>query len=242
MHRTLSILVLGICLVVAASFSLVGSSSTFVQRSSTTEMKFSYHSTTRNMLSMEAGDFDTKGLMKDAEKRMKKSLESLVDNLNTIRTGRASPAILDRVNVMYYEVETPLNQLAGISTSSATQLVVSPYDKSALKDIERAILESGIGLTPNNDGDVIRLNIPPLTEERRKELSKDAKAIGEEGKVAVRNIRRDVVDKVKKAEKANDLSKDQSKDGQDEAQKLTDKYTKKVDEVVAEKEADIMKI
>eukprot|EP00638_Chattonella_subsalsa_P003798 CAMPEP_0117758484 /NCGR_PEP_ID=MMETSP0947-20121206/15410_1 /TAXON_ID=44440 /ORGANISM="Chattonella subsalsa, Strain CCMP2191" /LENGTH=250 /DNA_ID=CAMNT_0005578689 /DNA_START=48 /DNA_END=800 /DNA_ORIENTATION=+ len=188
-------------------------------------------------ISMEA---DLSSLMKDAETRMSKSLESLKENLNTIRTGRASPAILDRVMVEYYGTETPLNQLASISTSSSTQLVVDPYDKSALADVERAIMESGVGLTPNNDGNVIRLNIPALTEERRKELSKEAKALGEEAKVAVRNIRRDVVDKVKKSEKAKELSKDESKDGQDDAQKLTDKYVKQADEIVSKKETDIM--
>jgi len=187
-------------------------------------------------------ELDTKKLVKDTESRMKKTLESLQENLNTIRTGRASPAILDRVMVEYYGAPTPLNQVAGISASSATQLLVDPYDKSTLTLIERAITESGVGLTPNNDGAVIRLNIPGLTQERRKELTKEAKSIGEDSKVAIRNIRRDVVEKLKKLEKNKEISKDESKTVQDNIQKVTDKFVKTSDEVVAQKEKDIMTI
>ncbi|CAM9283983.1 unnamed protein product [Chrysoparadoxa australica] len=192
-------------------------------------------------LSMEAG-FDTKKMAKEAESKMVKSVESMQQNLATLRTGRANPSILDRVQVEYYGTPTPLNQVAGVKTTSATQLMVDPYDKGCLADIERAILESGIGLNPNNDGSVIRLNIPPVTEDRRKELCKEAKSIGEEGKVAIRNIRRDAVDTAKKAEKSKELSQDQSKDATGEIQKLTDKYTKQVDTLVTAKEKDIMTV
>jgi len=187
-------------------------------------------------------EFDAKKLNKETEERFKKCLESCQQNLDSIRTGRASPKILDRVMVEYYGTETALNQLAGVSTSGAQQLTVDPYDKSALEDIEKAIMQSGVGLTPNNDGSVIRLNIPPLTEERRKELSKQAKATGEEGKVALRNVRRDAIDSAKKAEKAKDISKDQSKDAQDDIQKLTDKYIKMVDGIISTKEKDILTV
>jgi ribosome recycling factor len=178
----------------------------------------------------------------DAIERMSKSVESVIQNLNTIRTGRASPAILDRVKADYYGVETPINQMASISVPSAQQLTVEPFDKSQLGGIERAIMEADLGLTPQNDGSVIRLNIPALTEERRKEMMKQCKAIGEEGKVAVRNIRRGAVDAIKKLEKAGDISEDESKDGQDAIQKTTDSKVKDIDEIVAKKEKEVMKV
>ena len=139
-------------------------------------------------------------------------------------------------------VETPLNQMATISVPSAQQLTVDPYDKSMCNEIEKAIMESGLGLTPNNDGTVIRINIPALTEDRRKEMLKQCKAMGEEGKVAIRNIRRDGVDAVKKMEKAGDISEDESKDGQDAMQKLTDAKVKEIDETVSSKEKEVMKV
>lgn len=178
----------------------------------------------------------------DSEERMLKSIESVVTNLATIRTGRANASILDRVKVDYYGAPTPLNQLASISVASAQQLTVQPYDKSSLKDIEKGIIESDLGITPSNDGTVIRLNIPALTEDRRKDLLKQCKGLGEEGKVALRNIRRDGVEKLKKMEKASDISKDQSADGQDEMQKLIDKYTKEIDGLVAKKEKELMTV
>jgi ribosome recycling factor len=178
----------------------------------------------------------------DAEERMGKSVNSVKANLNTIRTGRASANMLDRVTVDYYGVETPLNQMATISVPSAQQLTVDPYDKSQCNDIEKSIMESGLGLTPNNDGSIIRINIPDLTEDRRKDMLKQCKAIGEEGKVAVRNIRRDGVDAIKKMEKSGDISEDQSKDGQDSMQKLTDKKVKEIDELVSKKEKEVMKV
>lgn len=178
----------------------------------------------------------------DAEERMEKSVESVIQNMGTIRTGRASPQILDRVKCDYYGAETPINQMASISVPSAQQLTVDPFDKSTLGDIERAIIDAEIGLTPQNDGNIIRLNIPALTEDRRKEMLKQCKAIGEEGKVAVRNIRRSNVDAVKKLEKSSEISEDESKDAQDEIQKLTDKSVKSIDSIVDKKEKEVMTV
>ena len=178
----------------------------------------------------------------ETEERMIKSVESVKINLGTVRTGRASAQILDRVKVDYYGVQTPVNQMATISVASAQQLTISPYDKSTLGDIQKAIIEADLGLSPNNDGTLIRLNIPALTEERRKEMLKQCKAIGEEGKIALRNIRRDGVDEVKKLEKKGEISEDEMKDGLDEIQKLTDKCVKEIDEIVAKKEKDVMTV
>ena len=185
---------------------------------------------------------EVKGVEKDAETKMKKSVDSCDNNLKGIRTGRASVTLLDRVMVDYFGTPTPLNQLAGVSVSGPQSLVISPYDKSAFKLIEVAILESGLGMNPNNEGSVLRLNIPPLTEDRRKELSKQAKTIAEEGKVAVRNIRRDAVDRIKKFEKDKAIGKDESATGQEALQKLTDKQVKMLDEMLKAKEKEIMTI
>lgn len=176
------------------------------------------------------------------EARMTKTMEATSTSFNTIRTGRASATILDRVHVDYYNTETPLNQLAAISVSGGSTIVVDPYDKSCMKDIERALVESDVGLTPSNTGDVIRLNVPQLTNERRKELAKQVKSLAEEGRVAIRNIRRDAVDECRKLEKDKKLSQDGSKSIQDVVQKLTDKYIKKIDELYKEKEKDIMTV
>lgn len=178
----------------------------------------------------------------DAEERMEKSRDQVIKNLTTIRTGRASANILDLVQVDYYGAPTPLNQIATISVPNSQQLSIAPFDKSSLKDIERAIVESDLGMTPNNDGTVIRLNIPPITEDRRKELMKQCKALGEDGKVAIRNIRRDGVEAVKKMEKAGDVSEDASKGSQETIQKLTDKFVKAIDEIVAKKEKEVMTV
>jgi ribosome recycling factor len=175
----------------------------------------------------------------DCEERMDKTMASLAENLATIRTGRANPNMLDRVECDYYGAMTPLSQMATISVPSSQQLQVSPFDKSVLNDIEKAIIYSGLGFTPNNDGSVIRINIPQLTEERRKELLKQCKSIGEEAKVAIRNIRRDGVDNIKKMEKNGDLGKDQALDGQDAIQKSTDEHVKMIDETVAKKEKEV---
>lgn len=187
---------------------------------------------------------DVKGIKGNAEERMKKTIQSLGISLATIRTGRANPSMLDRISVDYYGAPTDLNQLASVSAPSATQLVVEPYDKSALKDVEKALMDADLGMTPNSDGSLIRLNIPPLTEERRKEFAKQAKAFGEEGKVALRNIRRDAIDAVKKLEKAAEspLSKDASAEAQEAVDTLIKKYTKEVDEAVSAKDKEIMTV
>lgn len=179
---------------------------------------------------------DIEVIQMDAEDRMSKSVESVKQNLNTIRTGRASPAMLDRVQVDYYGAMTPISQMASISVPSSQQLTIDPFDKSMMGGIERALMESDLGLTPMNDGALIRINIPALTEERRKEMMKQCKAIGEEGKVAIRNIRRDCVDSIKKLEKASEVGKDEALDGSDAIQKETDKAVKEVDGIVAAKE------
>lgn len=183
-----------------------------------------------------------KDVTSDTEERMKKSIDSVKQNLATVRTGRASANMLDRVKVDYYGVETPLNQMATISVPSAQQLLIDAYDKTQMTSIEKAIIESGLGLTPSSDGNVIRINIPEMTEDRRKEMLKSCKAIGEEGKVAIRNVRRDGQEKIKKMEKAGDIGKDEMKDGLDAIQKQTDKHVKEVDDVVAAKEKEVMKV
>ncbi len=181
-------------------------------------------------------------ILPSAETRMSKTIESVRSSFNTIRTGRANPTILDKVVVEYYGAETPLKQLASVSVSGSSTLTVEPYDKSCIADIERALMESDIGLTPNNDGSTIRLAVPPLTQERRKELTKKAKSMAEEGRVALRNIRRDAIDKLKKLEKDNEIGKDESKDIQVEVQKTTDGYVKKIDSALKEKENDLMTV
>lgn len=178
-------------------------------------------------------------LQMEAEEKMEKSLQSTRNEFQTIRTGRANPALLQRVHVQYYGAETPLQQLATVSVPEPRMLMIQPFDKSALAEIDRAIQKSDLGLTPNNDGKVIRLNIPPLTEERRRDYVKMAKKVAEEGKVAVRNVRRDAIDSLKKLEK-DGLSKDSVKTMQDDVQALTDKYIAKLDEATDEKEAEIM--
>ncbi|MEN9210990.1 MAG: ribosome recycling factor, partial [Thermostichus sp. DG02_2_bins_29] len=163
-------------------------------------------------------------------------------SFNTVRTGRANSSLLDRVQVEYYGVPTPLKALATLSTPDSSTLLIQPFDPSTLAAIERAIVASDLGLNPNNDGKVVRLNIPPLTEERRKELSKQVAKLAEEGRVSIRNIRRDAIDAVRKQEKNGELSEDESKSLQDDIQKLTDRYIKKVDELLAEKEKELTTI
>ncbi|HBL59316.1 MAG TPA: ribosome recycling factor [Cyanobacteria bacterium UBA8803] len=175
----------------------------------------------------------------DAESHMQKAVEATKRDFNTIRTGRANASLLDRVVVEYYGSPTPLKSLATINTPDASTITIQPYDKSSLTQIEKAISLSDIGLTPNNDGQTIRLNVPPLTAERRKEFVKLASKLAEEGKVSIRNIRRDAVDSVRKQEKSGELPEDESRDIQDKIQKLTDKYTAKIEELLAEKEKDI---
>ena len=176
------------------------------------------------------------------EERMNKTLSVLEENFSEIRAGRANPAILNKIMVDYYGVPTQLRQMSQVTVQDGTTLVISPYDKSILKEIEKAIIKAEIGITPNSDGICIRLNFPPLTEERRKEIVKDVKKLGEEAKVAIRNVRRDMTDDLKKIEKADNLPEDTVKDNQDKIQKLTDKYTGIVDSAVSEKEKEVMTV
>ncbi|MEB3359321.1 MAG: ribosome recycling factor [Synechococcales bacterium] len=178
----------------------------------------------------------------EVESKMQQSVEATQRSFNTIRTGRANASILDRVMVDYYGSPTPLKSLANISTPDSSTILIQPYDRGSLTTVEKAISLSDIGLTPSNDGSVVRLNIPPLTSDRRKELVKLAAKFAEEGKVAVRNIRRDAIDEVRKQEKDSSLSKDEARDLQDDIQKVTDKYIQKIDDILAEKEKDIMTV
>ncbi|KAB8333236.1 ribosome recycling factor [Scytonema tolypothrichoides VB-61278] len=175
----------------------------------------------------------------EAESTMQKTVESTQRAFNTIRTGRANASLLDKVTADYYGSPTPLKSLANISTPDSTTILIQPYDRNTLSLIEKAISMSDVGLTPSNDGSLIRLNIPPLTSDRRKELVKIAAKYAEEGRVAIRNIRRDTLDTIRKLEKNAEISEDDSRDQQDKLQKLTNKYTAKIDELLAEKEKDI---
>ncbi|BAT55789.1 ribosome recycling factor [Nostoc sp. NIES-3756] len=175
----------------------------------------------------------------EAESKMQHTVEATQRSFNTIRTGRANASLLDKVSVEYYGTPTPLKSLANISTPDATTILIQPYDKGSLNIIEKAISLSDVGLTPSNDGSTVRLNIPPLTSDRRKELVKLAAKYAEEGRVAIRNIRRDAIDSIRKQEKNAEVSEDESKDLQDKLQKLTNKYTARIDELLAEKEKDI---
>lgn len=176
-----------------------------------------------------------------AEERMDKAIQALKRDLATLRAGRATPALLDRIQVDYYGSPTPVNQLANINTPDSRTLMIQPWDKSSLSEIERAIQKSDLGLTPANDGTMIRLSIPPLTEERRVELVKTTKKFGEEAKVAIRNIRRDANDDIKKLEKT-EISEDESRRHQEDIQKTTDKYVAEVEKVLAGKEKEIMEV
>ena len=186
-------------------------------------------------------EFSFKDMKKSTEDKMKKSLDALQQQFASLRAGGANPTMLDRVSVDYFGSMTPLNQVARVAAQGAQQLVVEPFDKSLLKDIEKAIIMADLNLNPTNDGSgVIRIMIPPLTEDRRKELVKQAKTISEESKVAIRNVRRDAVDAIKKAEKDAGLSKDASKEYQDGIQKVTDDFVKKVETMAKQKEKDLL--
>ncbi|PTM58973.1 ribosome recycling factor [Desmospora activa] len=181
-------------------------------------------------------------LKQNTTERMEKTIQTLKRDLATLRAGRATPSLLEKVTVEYYGSEMPINQMANVSAPEPRLLVIQPWDKSALADIERAILKSELGLTPSNDGNLIRIAIPALTEERRAELVKVVKKTGEEAKVAIRNIRRDANDEVKKMEKNGDISEDDSRRSQDEVQKLTDRFIKEADQVVEAKEKEVMEV
>ena len=178
----------------------------------------------------------------DLEASMRKSVESTQRTFNTIRTGRANATLLDKITVEYYGAETPLKSLATLSTPDSQTIQIQPFDAGSLSLIEKAISLSDLGLTPNHDGRTIRINIPPLPEDRRKELCKLAAKYAEEGKVALRNIRRDGIDRIKKQEKDGELSEDQSRDEQEKVQKLTDRFIAELEKQLAAKEADILKV
>ncbi|MEA5569467.1 ribosome recycling factor [Calothrix sp. UHCC 0171] len=175
----------------------------------------------------------------DVKSTMQKTVEATQRDFNTIRTGRANASILDKVMVEYYGTPTPLKSLANISTPDATTILIQTYEKSTLNLIEKAISLSDVGMTPNNDGSVIRLNIQPLTTERRKEFVKLAEKYAENNRVAIRNIRRDAIDSIRKQEKAGEISEDESRDLQDQLQKLTDQHIAKINDLLKEKEKDI---
>ena len=177
-----------------------------------------------------------------AKDKMEKTVSVLKEDLNTIRTGRANPKMLDKVQVDYYGSMTPIKQISTISSSDARTLQIQPWDKGSLHLIEKAILIADLGVNPTNDGNVIRINIPQLTQERRKELTKQAQKMGEAAKVAIRNLRRDANDLIKKAEKDASMTEDEAKKELDKIQKLTDEYTKNIDTVIVQKEKDIKEI
>ena len=180
--------------------------------------------------------------LENLEERMLKSISVFEENLSEIRAGRANPAILNKINIEYYGVLTPINQVAGISVPEARTIVIQPWDVSVLKEIEKAILASDIGLNPNNDGKVIRLAFPELTEERRKDLAKDIRKIAEDARVSIRSIRRDGMDSVKSALKNSEISEDEKSNLEDKIQKLTDKYVAEIDKILENKEKEIMSV
>lgn len=182
----------------------------------------------------------TDEILLDTEERMGKSVDSFERELVRIRTGRATPNLLDGIRVEYYGNEVPLNQVASISIPEPRSITIQPWEKGMAAKIEKAILKSDLGITPMNDGNFVRLNIPPLTEERRKDLVRMVKKMAEDSRVAIRNIRRDANDQLKKTEKASDISEDESKRAQNDVQELTDNYIKEIEKILNDKEAEIM--
>ena len=185
---------------------------------------------------------EMKDVFAKAESKMKKSIDHLMEEFDSIRAGRANPAVLDHIMVNYYDTPTPINQLAAVSVAEARVLVIQPWDMSVLRGIEKAIQTSDLGINPQNDGRVIRLTFPQLTEERRKDLTKQVRKYGEEGKVALRNIRRDAMEDFKKKKKASELTEDDLKQLEKELQDLTDKRCKDIDELTAKKEQELMAV
>ncbi|HEX3032362.1 MAG TPA: ribosome recycling factor [Bacillota bacterium] len=183
-----------------------------------------------------------KELMADSEEKMQKSVQALQKDLTTLRVGRATPSLLDKVLVEYYGVPTPINQMANVTAPEPRMLMIQPWDKSVIASIEKAILKSDLGLTPNNDGTVIRINIPQLTQDRRQELVKVVKKKAEDARVAVRNLRRDINDDAKDLEKSGDISEDDHRKAHDEIQKMTDKYIKEIDHIALNKEKEVMEV
>lgn len=181
-------------------------------------------------------------LFDQSEDKMNKTAAALKKELSSIRTGRANPLVLDKINIEYYGTPTPLRQVATVNVQDGHTLIISPYDRTVLSPIEKAILKSDLGVTPNSDGVCIRLTFPQPTEERRKELVKTVKKLGEDAKVAIRNIRRDSADAIKKLEKTDNLPEDELKKAQDKLQKITDKHTKDIDDIIAEKEKEVLSV
>ena len=179
---------------------------------------------------------------KDFERKMKKSIDVYEEQLETIRVGRASAAVLNGITVDYYGMDTPINQMAEVKVSDAKTLMILPWDASTLKNIEKAILASNLGITPQNDGKTLRLNFPPLTEERRRELKKQVSGMGEDAKVSIRNIRREGIDKAKDMKKAGEMTEDEQKQSEKLMQDLTDKFIKEIDAITSAKEKEIMSI
>ena len=180
--------------------------------------------------------------IKPFEEKMKKSISVLEEDFATIRVGRASAKVLDKITVPYYGTPTNLEGVATVKASDARTLVITPWEASMVKEIEKAILASDVGITPQNDGKTLRLNFPPLTEERRKQLTKDISKIAEDSKVAIRQIRRDSIDKIKAMKKANEITEDDQKQGEDKIQKITDDFVKQIEEIEKAKSAEIMEI
>jgi len=174
--------------------------------------------------------------------KMKKAIDVLQENLSTVRAGRANPAILNKINVEYYGVPTPLTQVASVSIPEARMIVIQPWDANILKDLEKEIIKAELGIMPNNDGKVIRLTFPELTEERRKEIVKTVKKMGEDSKVAIRTIRRDALDFAKNLKKNNEISEDELKGEEDNVQKITDKFVAEIDNIIANKEKEVMQV
>ncbi|WP_316631179.1 ribosome recycling factor [uncultured Ruminococcus sp.] len=183
-----------------------------------------------------------KDVLKKNDERMQRRIDHLVDEFKGIRAGRANAAVLDKVTVDYYGVPTPINQLSSISVPEARTLVIQPYDASSLKSIEKAIQMSDVGINPQNDGKVLRLIFPPLTEDKRKEIAKDISRIAEDSKVQIRNVRRDTVEKLKKMKKNGELTEDDLKDGEKKVQKSTDNFIKEIDSITDKKKKEIMEI
>lgn len=183
-----------------------------------------------------------KEVLQKNDERMQRRIDHLVEEFKSIRAGRANPAVLDKVTVDYYGVPTPINQLSSISVPEARTLVIQPYDASSLKSIEKAIQMSDVGINPQNDGKVLRLIFPPLTEDKRKEIAKDIAHIAEDSKVQIRNVRRDTVEKLKKMKKNGELTEDDLKDGEKKVQKSTDNFIKEIDSITDKKKKEIMEI
>jgi len=181
-------------------------------------------------------------ILKETESKMKHTIDALIKEFASVRSGRANPKMLDKVNVNYYGAETPITQIASVSVPEATQIYIKPYDKNSLGDVEKAIFAANLGVTPANDGIGIRLSLPPMTEENRKEAAKQVHKMAESDKVSIRNVRRDAISKYKKMEKASEISEDDLRYYEDEVQKLTDKYIDKIDELAEAKQKEIMHV